>query len=202
MAEAEGSSWYTRNDWAHAFTLKLNVTVTVYYYCRENRNRKWKRYRLWVMCNGESTCNRIYIYIYRAFHTKSTRLKPPLFFFFIQVCYGHKKWPTSIIRLKKKTLAVNWRFNISAVIFDLALRSVINSFEIHTINSLIKEQIMNHFMKGTDNGAPTRRRDSGWRSKSLRIGHSVKDIHAFSARGRLERDSRRTSFFDSSNLKN
>ena len=29
---------------------------------------------------------------------------------------------------------------------------------------------------GTDNGAPIRWRDSGWRSKSLTIGQSVKDL--------------------------
>ena len=64
----------------------------------------------------------ICVYGYGAFHIKSTRLKPPLFFF-IQVCYrkSHKKWLIQFFRFFLKiSLAV--------------------MFEIYTINTLIEKK--------------------------------------------------------------
>ena len=67
-------------------------------------------------------------YIYGAFHVKSTMLKPlQFFFFFVQVFY---KWPQKMTLISDFFEKFWQKWSVVVV-----LRAVIDSFEIHTMNT-------------------------------------------------------------------
>ena len=80
-------------------------------------------------------CKRHTYIVYRAFHTKLTRLKPSLFFCSFNYFIDSQKMTYTNFQLFSQIFLA-----VMVEIVDLALIVVIDSFKINTINSLIKKR--------------------------------------------------------------